>query len=209
VAESERRGVTQTGAVMADTTSVVLAGVGGQGIILASTIVARAALHAGHDVKTNEIHGMAQRGGSVVAEIRYGSKVFSPLVEPGTAVALAALERVEAIRHAHYLKPGGLAVVSTLAIVPVTVSSGQAAYPADAEARLRTVFPRLAYIDATAMAEGVGNAKAGNVVILGALSTGLDLPEGAWEAAIRESVPEKHLALNQAAFAAGRRAVKG
>ena len=189
---------------MTDTTSVVLSGVGGQGIILASTIVARAALHAGHDVKTNEVHGMAQRGGSVVAEIRYGHKVHSPLVEPGTAVALAALERIEALRYAHYLMPGGLAVVSTLSIVPVTASSGQATYPADAEARLRAVFPRLVYIDATGMADGVGNAKAGNVVILGALSTGLDLPEAAWVASIRESVPAEHLALNQAAFAAGR-----
>jgi len=191
--------------IMSDTTSVVLAGVGGQGIILASTIVARAALHAGFDVKTNEIHGMAQRGGSVVAEIRYGKAVRSPLVEPGTAVALAALERIEAIRYAHFLKPGGLAVVSTLAIVPVTVSSGLATYPADVEARIRAVFPRLAYIDATSIAEGAGSAKASNVVILGALSTGLDLPESAWTAAIRESVPEKVLALNQAAFAAGRR----
>ena len=114
-----------------------MVGVGGQGILLATQITARAAIANGHDVKTNEVHGMAQRGGSVVAQIRFGEQVFSPLVPEGSAQVLASLERIEALRFAGYLSPDGLAVVSTQAIVPVTVSSGQAAYPADAEARLR------------------------------------------------------------------------
>ncbi|MBQ7813077.1 MAG: 2-oxoacid:acceptor oxidoreductase family protein, partial [Thermoguttaceae bacterium] len=112
-----------------NTTSVVLVGVGGQGILLASAIVAQAALDSGYDVKTNEIHGMAQRGGSVVAQIRYGEKIYSPLIPKGTATVLASLERVESLRYVDYLAPNGLAVVSDQIIVPTTVSSGAASYP--------------------------------------------------------------------------------
>ena len=106
---------------MSETTSIVMAGVGGQGILLATQVAARAALIAGYDVKTNEVHGMAQRGGSVIAQIRFGEKVYSPLVPDGTAQVLASLERIEALRFCHYLAPDGLAVVSSQAIVPVTV----------------------------------------------------------------------------------------
>jgi indolepyruvate ferredoxin oxidoreductase beta subunit len=187
-----------------NTTSVVLVGVGGQGILLASEIVARAAMHAGFDVKTNEVHGMAQRGGSVVAQVRYGKKVHSPLVCEGTAAVLGALEQIEAIRFAHFLAPGGLAVVSSQAIVPVTVSSGQASYPADVADRLAAVFPRLAYLHADKLAASAGNARAANVVILGAMSNGLDLPLEAWRAAIRGSVSHKHLDVNLRAFELGR-----
>lgn len=188
----------------ADTiTSVVLAGIGGQGILLASEIVARAALAAGFDVKTNEVHGMAQRGGSVIAQVRYGRKVYSPLVAEGTARVLGALEHIEALRYAHYLAPGGLAVVSAQSIIPVTVSSGAATYPTDVRERLQAVFPRLAYLEAEKIAVGLGNIRTANVVLLGALAHGLDLPATAWQAAVARSVPEKHRALNLAAFAAG------
>ena len=187
-----------------DTISVVLVGVGGQGILLASTIVARAAMLAGHQVKTNEVHGMAQRGGSVIAQIRYGAEVHSPLVTPGEARALGSFERIEALRCAHYLAPGGLAVVSTQAIVPVTVSSGQAVYPADAEARLAAVFPRLVTLDAAAVATRLGDIRAANVVLLGAISAGLDLPADLWREAIRKSVSPKTAAINFDAFDAGR-----
>ena len=122
---------------MSEVVNIVLAGVGGQGILLASEIVARAAMVAGFDVKTNEVHGMAQRGGSVVAQIRYGKEVNSPLVASGSAQVLGSLERIEALRYADYLAPGGLAVVSNQMVVPVSVSSGSASYPGDAEARLR------------------------------------------------------------------------
>ena len=187
-----------------ETTSVVLAGVGGQGILLASEIVARAAMSAGFDVKTNEVHGMAQRGGSVLAQIRFGARVNSPLVALGTAQALASLERIEGLRHAEYLAPDGLAVVSSQMVIPVTVSSGTAKYPEDAEAKLRQVFQRLIYLDADRIASELGNLKASNVVLMGALSTGLELPVEVWQAAIRRSVKEKFVDLNLRAFATGR-----
>jgi indolepyruvate ferredoxin oxidoreductase beta subunit len=186
------------------TISVVLAGVGGQGILLASEIVARAAMHAGFDVKTNEVHGMAQRGGSVIAQIRYGTNVHSPLVPEGAARVLGALEQIEALRFAHYLAPGGTAVVSSQAIVPVTVTSGQGAYPQDVRARLEQVFPRLVYLDALELAQQAGTLKAANVVVLGAISKALELPLEAWLAALAASIPAKHLSINRRAFDLGR-----
>ena len=189
-----------------ETTSVVLAGVGGQGILLASEIVARAAMVAGLDVKTNEVHGMAQRGGSVVAQIRFGAEVFSPLVARGTARVLGALERIEALRQSDLLAPDGLAVVSSQMIVPVTVSSGQASYPADAEARLRSAFPRLIYLDAVEIAEQLGNRRAANLVVLGAMAGELGLPDEGWQEAIRGSVKPRHVDVNLRAFAAGKEA---
>lgn len=116
--------------------NIILVGVGGQGILLAARIIASAAGHAGYDVTTNEIHGMAQRGGSVTAQIRYGEVVHSPLILEGTADVLGALEQVEALRYAAWLKPGALAAVSAESIIPVTVSSGRASYPGDVETRL-------------------------------------------------------------------------
>ncbi len=185
-------------------TSIVLVGVGGQGILLAAQVAARAALAAGHDVKTNEVHGMAQRGGSVVAQIRFGSRVFSPLVPEGTAQVLASLERIEALRFAGFLDPKGLAVVSSQAIVPVTVSSGQAKYPADAEDRLRAAFPRLVYIDAVGTAEKLCDIRVTNVILLGALSTALSLSQECWLSALGQCVKPAFLEINSRAFTAGR-----
>ncbi len=187
-------------------TSVVLVGVGGQGILLASEIVARAAMAAGFQVKTNEVHGMAQRGGSVVAQIRYGAEVYSPLVEEGAARVLASLERIEALRFAHYLAPGGLAVVSSQMTIPVTVSMGAAKYPEDAEERIRGAFPHLIYLDAVKLAEELGNTRVANVIIVGAVSRGLELPVDAWREAVASSVPERFRALNMQAFEVGRNA---
>lgn len=192
---------------MSETTSVVLVGVGGQGILLGSEVIARAAMLAGYQVKTNEVHGMAQRGGSVVAQVRYGTEVYSPLVATATASALGSFERIEALRFAHYLRPGGLAVVSSQMIVPVTVSTGQAQYPEDAEARLRQTFPRLTYLDAGQMALDLGNVRVANVIILGALSQGLGLPLDSWREALTACVPPKHLDVNLRAFEAGRQSV--
>jgi len=186
-------------------TSIVIAGVGGQGILLAAQIAARAALIAGHDVKTNEVHGMAQRGGSVVAQIRFGVKVFSPLVPEGTARVLASLERIEALRFRGFLAPDGLAVVSTQAIIPVTVSSGQATYPADAEDRLRRAFPRLVYIDVVGAAERLCDTRVANMVLLGAMSAALPLDAGCWAEAIAQCVKPKLLEINMRAFAEGTR----
>lgn len=186
------------------TTSIVLAGVGGQGILLASAIIARAAAVAGFQVKTNEVHGMAQRGGSVVAQIRYGAEVNSPLVRVGEARVLGSFERIEALRCAHYLAPDGLAVVSSQMVIPVTVSSGVAKYPADAEHRLQDAFKRLVYFDADRMALELGNLRVANSVILGAMSKGLDLPLDAWRESMQQSIRPQHLEINLRAFDTGR-----
>lgn len=186
-------------------TNILLAGVGGQGVLLISTVIAKAAMHAGHDVKTNEVHGMAQRGGSVLAQIRFGKKVHSPLVWEKTADLIISLERIEALRFAHFLADGGLCVCSSQSIVPVTVSSGKAKYPESAEDDLRRIFPRLIYMDAQHIAQGLGNIKAANMVALGAAADSLALPDESWNEAIRESVAPKHLELNLKAFDAGRK----
>jgi indolepyruvate ferredoxin oxidoreductase, beta subunit len=184
-------------------TSVVLVGVGGQGILLAAEILAQAALFAGHDVKTNEVHGMAQRGGSVMAQIRFGPTVLSPLVAEGTACVIGSLERLEALRHYRYLAPGGLAVVSSQIIMPVTVSSGQATYPADSEARLRRTFARLLYLDTTNVAASLDCVRAANMVLLGAISSELSLPKVTWQKALHKCIKPKFLELNEKAFEAG------
>lgn len=187
-----------------DITSVVLAGVGGQGILLASEIVAQAAKFAGFDVKTNEVHGMAQRGGSVIAQIRYGKKVYSPLVAVGQAKVLGGLERIEVLRYADYLSDDGLVAVNSQQVVPVTVSMGMGDYPDNAEAIIREKFKNLIYFDAAKVAAQVGNVRAANVVLLGALSKGLDLPAQAWQEAIGKSVKSKFKELNIKAFQAGK-----
>ncbi len=188
---------------MNETTGIVMVGVGGQGILLAAQITARAALASGFDVKTNEVHGMAQRGGSVLAQIRFGRQVFSPLVPERSAQVLASLERIEALRFASFLSADGLAVVSSQAIIPVTVSSGKAEYPADAEQRLRAAFPRLAYIDAISAAEKLGDARVANVILLGAMSTALLLSRESWAEAISQCVKPAFREVNQRAFDEG------
>jgi indolepyruvate ferredoxin oxidoreductase, beta subunit len=195
----------QRASVVSKTTSIVLAGVGGQGILLAAQIIARAALAAGHDVKTNEVHGMAQRGGSVVAQIRFGEKVYSPLVPEGSAAVLGSLERIEALRMKGYLAPDGLAVVSQQAIIPVTVSSGQATYPADAEERLRAAFPRLVYVDAISVAEKLCEPRVANVILLGAMSIALPLSAECWAESIAQCVKPAFRDINTRAFEEGRR----
>ena len=185
--------------------NIILVGVGGQGILLAARIIASAAGHAGYDVTTNEIHGMAQRGGSVTAQIRYGEVVHSPLILEGTADVLGALEQVEALRYAAWLKPGALAAVSAESIIPVTVSSGRASYPGDVETRLRECFSNLKYLDCAGIAaQKFGNPRAANTILLGALANGLDLPEPAWRAAIDECVKPQFRELNRQAFEYGR-----
>ncbi|MBO5437819.1 MAG: indolepyruvate oxidoreductase subunit beta [Thermoguttaceae bacterium] len=192
---------------MNKTTSIVLAGVGGQGILLASEILAKAAGFAGFDVKTNEVHGMAQRGGSVIGQIRYGEKVFSPLVSKGEATVLMSLERIEALRYADFLSPDGLAVVNSQVIIPTTVSSGSAVYPENAKEILKQSFKHLVYLDANRIAQELGNPKCANVVLLGALSTKLEnLTPEIWEQAIRECVKPKFIDLNITAFQTGAKA---
>jgi indolepyruvate ferredoxin oxidoreductase beta subunit len=183
---------------------LVMVGVGGQGILLASEVVARAAMAAGHQVKTNEVHGMAQRGGSVMAQVRFGREVHSPLVAEGTANILLSFEKIEAIRAAHFLAPDGLAIVSDQEIVPVTATSGSAKYPSDAAARLGRVCRRLLLFDAVAKAASLGSARASNTVMVGALSAYLDLPAEAWQQALTAAIKPAHLEVNRRAFEAGR-----
>jgi len=185
--------------------NILLCGVGGQGILLAAKVIAAAASQSGFQVTTNEIHGMAQRGGSVTALVRYGDKVFSPLFPPGTADVLASMEASEALRYAHWLKKDGLAAVSSQKIIPVTVSSGKAKYPADTEDRLARVFSRLEYIDCCAQAQTLGNIRMANTVLLGALSAGLrGISSQVWDDAIGKCVKPSSAEANLKAFHAGR-----
>jgi indolepyruvate ferredoxin oxidoreductase beta subunit len=181
--------------------SILLAGVGGQGTLLASNLLAEVALAAGFDVKKSEVHGMAQRGGSVNTHVRWDAeRVYSPLIGLAEADALLVFERAEALRYAEYLKPGGVAIVT----------SGGASYPS--EEALRQVFSLvtgcLHIIPGTAIASGLGNVRAANVVLLGALSAFLTVPEETWLRAIEDRVPPRYIALNQQAFARGRQAVQ-
>lgn len=189
---------------MNTTKSVYLFGVGGQGILLASEILARTAMFAGYDVKTNEIHGMAQRGGSVTAQVRYGRKVNSPLIPEHSACAAASLECLEILRANDVLMNGGKVVVNVQKIVPVTVSSGMTTYPADAQERIKKLFPQAVLIDAGALAEKLGNSRITNVIVMGALSRQLDLPAECWEKALAATIKPQHLQVNQEAFAVGR-----
>ncbi len=185
--------------------NVYLSGVGGQGILLAAKIIADAAGASGFDVCANEIHGMAQRGGSVTAQIRFGKAVHSPLILEGTADVLGALEHIEAIRCAHFLKPGGFVAISKTSLIPVSVSVGSAVYPADVEARLRRLFPRLCYYDCTAKAVAMGDARLANTMLVGMLSCALaEIPPEAWHQAIRGRVAAKLQDRNIEAFDFGR-----
>jgi indolepyruvate ferredoxin oxidoreductase beta subunit len=188
----------------------LLAGVGGQGTILASNVLAEVALAAGFDVKKSEVHGMAQRGGSVNTHVRWDAeKVYSPLVGLGEADILLVFERAEALRYAEFLKPGGVVIVNAHTIEPITVTSGGAHYPKEAEllAVFDEVTDRLHLVPGTAIAQELGNARAANVVLLGAFSTFVDVPAEIWLEVIEARVPPKYIALNRQAFLRGREAV--
>ena len=185
------------------TESVFLCGVGGQGVLLAAKIIAGAAEVSGLEVRSNEIHGMAQRGGSVTAQVKFGTEVFSPLIPEGSADALGALEHIEALRWAHFLKPDGTAAVNAQSIIPTTVSSGAAKYPEDVPGRLAKVFPRMIYSDCAGKAAELGDARCANTILCGMLSTALSLEIGAWEESIRTRLPAKAVELNLEAFKYG------
>ena len=185
--------------------NILLCGVGGQGILLAAKVIAAAAVRTGFQVTTNEIHGMAQRGGSVTAFVRYGETVFSPVFRAGKANVLASMEAAEALRYAHWLRPGGLAAVSRQRLIPVTVSSGKAKYPADLDERLARTFEHLEYVDCHAEAKRMGDARMANVILLGALSKGLEgIDFHVWEEAIRACVKPQFVDANLEAFHFGR-----
>lgn len=188
----------------------LLAGVGGQGTILASNVLADVALKAGFDVKKSEVHGMAQRGGSVNTHVRWDAEsVHSPLIGLGEGDFLVAFEEAEALRYAEYLKPSGVAVVNKHTIEPISVTSGGAHYPTEEE--LFTVYAEITdhlhLVPGTSVAQELGNVRAANVVLLGALSSFLEVPEQAWLEIIRARVPPKYVELNHQAFLIGRQIV--
>ena len=187
--------------------NVSLVGVGGQGILLTSDVLALAAMHAGLDVKKSEIHGMSQRGGSVISQVRFGAKVHSPIIPDGQSDVLVSFERTEALRYAHLAKPGAKILVNDMERIPVTVSSGLQAPVQDADRRL-AAYPGLTLIDANPLAIQAGNLRAANVVLVGALSTFVPFDEEHWQAALRERIPAKLLDVNLRAFALGRDAVR-
>ena len=186
--------------------NVSLVGVGGQGILLTSDVLALAAMHAGLDVKKSEIHGMSQRGGSVISQVRFGAKVHSPIIPDGQSDVLVSFERTEALRWAHLAKPGAKILVNDMDRIPVTVSSGLQAPVQDLGQRL-AAYPGLTRIDANPLAIQAGNLRAANIVLLGALSAFVPFDEEHWQSALRERIPAKLLDVNLRAFAAGRAAV--
>jgi len=185
-------------------TNIVLSGVGGQGILLASAVISYVAMMSGYDVKTNEVHGMAQRGGSVIAQIRFGERVFSPLIKRGEADFLVALEKAEAVRFADYLKSDGIAVVNMQKVIPVTVSSGMSTYPDNIDSVIKERFPNVKMLDCIAIAKEIGNVRVANVVLIGALAGHLPFDMEVWEKVISRTVPERALEANIAAFNTGR-----
>ena len=185
--------------------NVSLVGVGGQGILLTSDILALAAMHAGLDVKKSEIHGMSQRGGSVISQVRFGTRVFSPIVPDGASDILVSFERTEALRFAHLARPGAKILVNDMERIPVTVSSGLQPPARDLPQRL-AAYPGLMLVDANPLAIQAGNLRAANVVVMGALSKLVPFDEEHWQAAMRERIPANLLDVNLRAFGLGRAA---
>jgi len=185
------------------TINILLSGVGGQGVILASKILSKAALLQGLDIKQSEVHGMSQRGGSVVSHVRIGDAVHSPLVPENQCDILLGFEPLEALRFAHWVKPAGIVVYNTDRVNPSTVSAGFAEYPKDLEERLSAYPCRKKAVDAGRLAEEAGTRRAANVVLVGALSAHLNFPAEIWQKALEESVPNKVLEMNRKAFAVG------
>jgi len=185
------------------TKNILLVGVGGQGTILTSKILSRGLMEKGYDVKMSEIHGMSQRGGTVTTQIRYGEKVYSPVVEKGTADIIVAFEKCEALRCLNSLKKGGILVVNNYEIQPVTVTIGTAKYPKKLIESYKETVKDTYVVDAFGIAEGLGNAKCMNIVLLGALVKMLELEEIDWKALIKEEVPPKAMELNIKAFEMG------
>lgn len=193
---------------MKKTGNILFCGVGGQGILLASEITSMALISAGLDVKKSEVHGMAQRGGAVVAHLKYGEKVYSPLIEPGGADIEVAFEMLESMRYLPFLNKKTKVIVNTQKILPVSVSTGRESYPEDAVDLLKqrglSVFP----IDAFETARSAGETKAVNMVLVGALSLFLPLREEVFLEVIHKRVPEKFRTANRAAFTKGREIIK-
>jgi len=177
-------------------TNILLVGVGGQGILLASEILSETCMLAGFDVKKSEIHGMSQRGGSVVSHVRYGKEVFSPIVPEGEGDILFGFELMETSRSLSLLKRGGTVVANDLRIAPPSVLMGQESYPEGLAERIKEQFPDFLLVDGQKLATEAGNPRAANTVILGAVSRRLDIAEQYWLEALEKMVPKKALEVN-------------
>ena len=186
------------------TQNIMIVGVGGQGSLLASKLLGRMLLQKGYDIKVSEVHGMSQRGGSVVTYVRFGEKVYSPVIDKGEADFIVSFELLEAARWTEYLKPGGKIVVNTQKISPMPVITGAAEYPQGLEEQMKQAGLDVDAFDALALAEQAGSAKAVNIVLMGHLSRNFDFTEEEWMEAIEKSVPAKFLELNKTAFRLGR-----
>ena len=184
--------------------SIMIVGVGGQGSLLASKLMGNVLMDEGYDVKVSEVHGMAQRGGSVVTYVKYGEKVYSPVIEQGEADLIMSFEKLEAARWMPYLTQGGKIVVNDQQISPMPVITGAAQYPQDIIQKMKDKGADVLAIDALKLAHEAGNAKAVNVVLIGVVSKFLDFPQEVWLKAIEKCVPAKFLELNKKAFALGR-----
>ncbi|MFO8058935.1 MAG: indolepyruvate oxidoreductase subunit beta [bacterium] len=187
-----------------EVTNILMAGVGGQGIILASEVMARTAADQGLDVKKSDVHGMAQRGGAVTSHVRFGDKVYSPLIPDGRADVLMASEIMEALRWLPFLKQGGRLAVSSQRIPPPAIARGEQSYPQGIEEDLKKRDPRLIILDTLEIASQVGNSKTATVVLLGGMSVLLPFPEEAWLERLKKEAPQKVVDVNLEAFKAGR-----
>lgn len=185
------------------TTSVMIVGVGGQGSLLASKLLGRLLMDEGYDVKVSEVHGMSQRGGSVVTYVRFGEKVYSPIVTEGEADIIIAFEKLEAARYAKYLKKDGLIVVNTQQIDPMPVIIGAAEYPVDVLNELSAKGLNVEALDALSLAEKAGSSKAVNIVLMGRAAKRFDIPYERWIKAIENTVAPKFIEMNKLAFDLG------
>ena len=184
-------------------TNVLVAGVGGQGVVLASELLALAAMAADHDVKQGEFHGVAQRGGAVFSHVRFGDRVYSPMAPRGQVEFLLAMEKLEALRYAHFVKPGGTILVNDHEVEPIRTADDRP-YPKDAVAFLEKKGFEVEAIRATEIAVGLGNHRAANTVLLGALSRKLQIPQATWDKTLEDRIPARLLELNKRAFEEGR-----
>ncbi len=186
------------------TKNVMIVGVGGQGSLLASKLLGRLLLTRGYDIKVSEVHGMSQRGGSVVTYVRFGDKVYSPVIDKGEADFIVAFELLEAARWTEYLRSGGRIVTNLQQINPMPVITGAAEYPAELVEKMTAAGLQVDALDALTLAEEAGSAKAVNIVLMGRLSRYFDFPLDKWMEAIEQSVPAKFLEMNRKAFLLGR-----
>ena len=190
------------------TKNIMIVGVGGQGSLLASKLLGHLLLTQGYDVKVSEVHGMSQRGGSVVTYVRYGDKVYAPVIDKGQADVIVSFEVLEAARWLSYLAPGGQIVTNTQQIDPMPVISGAAEYPQQLVEKMRAAGAKVDALDCLALAEEAGSSRAVNIVLMGRLSHYFDLPEEDWMAALEAVVPAKFRELNRRAFELGKNAAQ-